>query len=76
MPRLIEIRFGPRRRREHLVAALDLGDHGQVGLQVQQGGEGAADDVVVVRQKHLDHALGVSVRRRHGTTHDEVTGAR
>jgi hypothetical protein len=46
--------------REHLVAAGDLGDHLQVGLEAEQRGEGAAHHPLVLRDQDPDHRSAVS----------------
>ena len=43
-----------RRGRHHLVAAADLGDHLEVGLEVEQRGERAAHQRLVVGEQQPD----------------------
>ena len=44
----------PAGRGDHLVAAADLGDHLQVGLQLEQRGQRAADQGLVVGEQQAD----------------------
>ncbi len=48
--------------REDVVAPSDLGDHGDVGLQIEHGGQRAPHQGLVVGDQHPDH--GTSARTR------------
>ena len=47
---------------DHLVAAADLGHDGHVRFEVEQGGERAADEGLVVGEQEPDRHRGVSTR--------------
>ena len=47
---------------DDLVAATDLGDDVEVGLEVEQRGEGAADEGLVVGQQQPDHGSTTCTR--------------
>ena len=51
------VRLGAFRCRHHLVARPDLGDHLDVGLQVEHRGHRSTDEGLVVGQQYLDHAI-------------------
>ena len=55
---------GPRRAGgvDHLVAATDLGHDLEVGLEVEQRGQRATDERLVVGEQHPDHGRATSTR--------------
>src|SRR5919198_205382 len=62
-----DVRARVARRREHLVAARDLRDDLDVGLEREQPGQGSAHHRLVLGQQHADHraeATGTTARTR------------